>query len=94
MGNTSRAARGRGLTTTGQRVVSRTATPRARAVVPPPRVRTYRPRGAGETERALRHIASSSRGKRSKNPKIIQLLNKIKEAVQKLRSIRSSKKSP
>lgn len=93
MGNTSRAAKGRGLTTTGQRVVARTAVPRARAVIPPPRVRTYHPRRAGETERALRHIASSSHGKRSKNPKILQLLAKIKAAVEKLRAMRSKKKS-
>lgn len=93
MGNTSRAARGRGLTTTGQRVVGRTAVPRARAAVPRPSTRTYRPRRASEYERALRHIASSSRGKRSNNPKILQLLAKIKDAVQKLRQ-RRVKKSP
>ena len=92
MGNTSRAAQGRGLTTTGQRVVARTAAPRARAVPMTPRVRTYRSRGASERERALRHIASSSRGRRSNNPKILQLLSKIREAIQKLRSARNSRK--
>lgn len=93
MGNTSRAAKGRGLTTTGQRVVARTRAPRAVAVPVPTRTRVYNPRRAGETERALRHIASSSHGRRSKDPKIIGLLKKIREAVQKLRSMRS-KKSP
>lgn len=93
MGNSSRAARGRGLTTTGQRVVTRTRPPRAVAVPVPTRTRVYNPRRAGETERALRHIASSSRGKKSKDPKVIRLMEKIKEAVQKLRTMRS-KKSP
>lgn len=94
MGNTSRAAGGRGLTTTGQRVVPRTAAVRNRSVSVPARPRTRRVRRPGERERALRHIASSSHGKRSKNPKILQLLKKIKEAVQRLRSARSRKKSP
>lgn len=93
MGNTSRAAQGRGLTTTGQRVVTRTRTPRARAVPVRPRVRTRRPQGSSERERALRHIASSSRSRRSSNPKILQLLAKIRDAVQKLRAERSGKKS-
>ena len=94
MGNTSRAARGRGLTTTGQRVVARTRPPRAASVPVATRARVRRPRGASDRERALRHIASSSRGQRSKDPKVIQLLKKIKDAIQKLRSNRINKKSP
>lgn len=93
MGNTSRAAKGRGLTTTGQRVVARTRPPRAVAVPVPTRTRVYNPRRAGETERALRHIASSSQGKRSNNPKILQLLEKIRQSVQNLRAMRSRNSS-
>lgn len=93
MGNTSRAATGRGLTTTGQRVVTRKRPPRARTVARAPKTRVHRPRGAGERERALRHIASSSRGTRSRSPKIIKLLAKIRDAIQKLRAARSRKKS-
>jgi len=91
MGNTSRAANGRGLTSTGQRVVFRIRPSRAVAVPVPTRTRTYNPRRAGLTERALRHIASSSRGKRSTNPKELELLSKIKGAVQKLRADRAKK---
>lgn len=93
MGNTSRAATGRGLTNTGQRVVARTRPPRAVSVAVPTRTRTRRPRRAGERERALRHIASSSQGRRSKNQKIMQLMAKIRAAIQKLRQSRANKKS-
>lgn len=85
MGNTSRAANGRGLTRTGQRVVARTRAPRATVIAARPRVRSYRPKGAGERERALRHMASATRtrGKTSTRA-MTRLLSKIRDSIKDL----------
>lgn len=88
MGNTSRAAKGRGLTTTGQRVVARRKPVRARVVPARPKLRSRTSRGATERERALHHIVTSSHGRRSKNKGVMNLLAKIREAIQNLRDRR------
>jgi hypothetical protein len=87
MGNQSRASQGRGFTATGQRVFS-TGSVRAKPVGRHPGVRTFRPKRSSERERALRHIASSSKGRRSSNPKVINLFQKIRDELQNLRALR------
>jgi hypothetical protein len=93
MGNQSRAAKGRGLTPTGQRVVP-TKRPVPRSVAPRPNLRTRMataPAGASERERALRHLATSAHGRRSKNPNVLDLMKKIRDAIQKLSAERRNK---